>query len=121
MKKFLIVTALLASGGLAMAEEPQGVQPAIPGDRPIDRFPQLDADSDGRLSRDEVGGDALLSEQFSALDKDRNGYINRDEFPRSNAAPARELEEFDFYDDQQVLPSREPAFPAPQFKPLIRC
>ena len=117
MNKLLLLLGLFGFAGVTLAEEPQVTVPPAAGTRPIDRFPQLDANSDGRLSRDEIAEDAALNGQFEALDKDRNGYINRDEFPRSNAAPARDLDQ----EDERVLPSREPAFPVWQFKPLIRC
>ena len=43
------------------------------------RFNNLDTNSDGKLSRDEVVGDTELSRNFAEIDTNGDGYISRDE------------------------------------------
>jgi Ca2+-binding EF-hand superfamily protein len=52
-------------------------------DRKNDRFASLDADSDGKLSKDEVAGNSSLSSSFSMIDRNSDGYITRGEFRRN--------------------------------------
>jgi Ca2+-binding EF-hand superfamily protein len=49
-------------------------------------FAELDANRDGRLSRDEVAGDATWSADFDAADLDHNGFISKAEFDKHAAA-----------------------------------
>jgi Ca2+-binding EF-hand superfamily protein len=48
-----------------------------------DTFATLDADSDGKLSKDEVSGSSSLSASFSMIDRNSDGYISRGEFRRN--------------------------------------
>lgn len=48
-----------------------------------DAFATLDADSDGKLSKDEVAGSTSLSASFSMIDRNSDGYISRGEYRRN--------------------------------------
>jgi Ca2+-binding EF-hand superfamily protein len=48
-----------------------------------DAFATLDADSDGKLSKDEAAGSTSLSASFSMIDRDSDGYISRGEYRRN--------------------------------------
>lgn len=59
---------------------------------PMDRetFERLDANSDGRLTRDEVAGDAMLQRSFQQADRDSNGAVTRDELEEFIAQQPRQ-------------------------------
>lgn len=59
---------------------------------PMDRetFERLDANSDGRLTRDEVAGDAMLQRSFQRADRDSNGAVTRDELEEFIAQQPRQ-------------------------------
>lgn len=48
-----------------------------------DTFTMLDADSDGKLSKDEVATSNSLSSSFTMIDRNSDGYISRGEFRRN--------------------------------------
>lgn len=52
------------------------------------RFDALDANKDGKLSRDEVTGQsAYLADNFEKLDTDKDGYLSWEEFIGHNRWP----------------------------------
>ena len=48
-------------------------------------FKELDANKDGKLSRDEVAGDPTWSAEFDAADTNKDGYISKSEFKKHEA------------------------------------
>lgn len=42
----------------------------------------LDANKDGKLSKDEVAGDPTWSKDFDAADTNKDGYISKDEYTK---------------------------------------
>ena len=82
------VAALLPLAG-AFAQSP--TQPAEEPAQPPQRgatFESLDANSDGRISKEEASVNTSVSEQFSRYDKNGDGFIEKEEVSASNPAPA---------------------------------
>jgi Ca2+-binding EF-hand superfamily protein len=52
-------------------------------------FETLDADADGKLSRDEVAGNSTLSGNFAALDGNSDGFVSKREFQRNTMPKPR--------------------------------
>jgi Ca2+-binding EF-hand superfamily protein len=52
-------------------------------------FETLDADADGKLSRDEVSGNSSLSGNFAALDGNSDGFVSKREFQRNTMPKPR--------------------------------
>jgi len=77
----LPISAVFAQSPTPPAEEP--AQPAQQGAT----FESLDANSDGRISKDEAAVNASVTAQFSKYDKNGDGFIERDEVTASNTAP----------------------------------
>jgi hypothetical protein len=48
-------------------------------------FKDLDANKDGKLSKDEVAGDPTWSADFDAADTNKDGYISKSEFKKHEA------------------------------------
>lgn len=46
-------------------------------------FASLDADSDGKISKDEASGNASLTASFDKLDSNADGYVSKKEFRRN--------------------------------------
>jgi hypothetical protein len=81
------VAALLPlSGAFAQSPTPPAEEPAQPAQQGA-TFESLDANSDGRISKDEAAVNASVTEQFSRYDKDGNGFIERAEVGASNTTP----------------------------------
>ena len=57
---------------------------ATESSKPAD-FKQLDANKDGKLSRDEVAGDAMWTADFDAADTNKDGYLSKAEFRKHEA------------------------------------
>ncbi|RYZ51708.1 MAG: hypothetical protein EOP07_20860 [Proteobacteria bacterium] len=78
MKALVIasMTVLLAQG-VAMAK------PAHKGAAPIEA---LDADKDGKLSKDEVKADTALTGKFDELDANKDGFLDKDELKAAHPA-----------------------------------
>jgi Ca2+-binding EF-hand superfamily protein len=64
--------------GTALAEDNDKTR-----DNKSDSFATLDADSDGKLSKDEASGNASLAASFDRLDSNSDGYVSRKEFRRN--------------------------------------
>jgi Ca2+-binding EF-hand superfamily protein len=90
MKKASLLTLLtaLALGPSALAQEP-GAHPH-PGFGPH-FFEQLDANSDGQVSRDELHAD--VQRRFAEIDADKNGKITESEVQQHAAGKMQEREE----------------------------
>lgn len=43
------------------------------------RFDQLDTNSDGKLSREEVAADPAMAQRFEQMDINKDGFLSRDE------------------------------------------
>jgi len=81
------VAALLPlAGAFAQSPTPPAEEPAQPAQRGA-TFESLDANSDGRISKDEAAVNASVTEQFSKYDKNGNGFIEREEVSASNTTP----------------------------------
>jgi len=48
-------------------------------------FKELDANHDGKLSKEEVAGDAMWSSDFDVADADKDGFISKSEFKKHEA------------------------------------
>lgn len=48
-----------------------------------DTFASLDADSDGKVSKEEAAGHESLVNSFDRLDRDRDGFVSKKEFRRN--------------------------------------
>lgn len=77
----LPLTAAFAQSPTPPAEEPS--QPAQQGAT----FESLDANSDGRISKEEAAVNESVTAQFSKYDKNGNGFIEREEVSASNTTP----------------------------------
>ncbi|MFC6182834.1 hypothetical protein ACFPZ9_01065 [Pseudoxanthomonas japonensis] len=51
-----------------------------------ERFAALDANKDGRLSRDEVKDKGRFAERFDALDTNKDGFLSKDELAAGKPA-----------------------------------
>jgi hypothetical protein len=75
----------------AFAQSPTAAQtdpPAQPQQQQGATFESLDANSDGKISKDEAAVNANVTAQFSSYDKDSNGFIERAEVSApSDTAP----------------------------------
>lgn len=77
----LPLTATFAQSPTPPAEDP--TPPAQQGAT----FESLDANADGRISKEEAAVNTSVTEQFSKYDKNGNGFIERDEVGAANTAP----------------------------------
>ena len=76
-----LAVALASGATLAVAaEKTEGQQPA-PG------FAQLDANSDGYISKDEAAADATLVGEWSKADTNKDGQLDKSEFSALEMAP----------------------------------
>jgi hypothetical protein len=88
------VAALLPLAG-AVAQSPTP-PPSDPPTQPAQEpqqgatFESLDANSDGRISKDEAAANASVTEQFSSYDQNNDGFIEKDEVGSSNKAERAE-------------------------------
>jgi HlyD family secretion protein len=76
-------TKSAAEGKTALGEKKRPSQDSTPGKSDpaslaIRRFQQLDANNDGRLSKDELP--ASMQDQFTAADANRDGFVDRQEW-----------------------------------------
>lgn len=80
-------SAMLASGAV-LADDP-----SKDGKMSKDKdstFAMLDADSDGKLSKEEVSGSEHLNNSFTMLDKDSDGFVTEREFKRNTMKRRKE-------------------------------
>lgn len=73
---FLCSAALLSTAALA-GDDTQRTK--VSGDS----FASLDADGDGKVSKDEAAGHEEIVNNFDRLDKDRDGFVTKREFRRN--------------------------------------
>ncbi len=82
MKAFVAATMIVAlSSGVAMAK---GKEKAAGHS-----VEALDADKDGKLSKDEVKADTGLTGKFDTLDANKDGFLDKDELKAGHAKPAK--------------------------------
>jgi opacity protein-like surface antigen len=65
MKKFILISSLMAASGLVAAQ--------------VDIITALELDTDGRISLGEAAADKSLSDAFTTLDINEDGYLTADE------------------------------------------
>ena len=81
------VAALLPlTGAFAQSPTPPAEEPAQPAQQGA-TFESLDANSDGRISKEEAAVNASVTQQFSRYDKNGNGFIEKEEVSASNTTP----------------------------------
>ncbi len=85
MKALVIasMSALLATSAMAKGAHHEGKSP----------LETLDADKDGKLSKDEVKGDATLSAKFDELDTNKDGFLDKDELKAAHKAAKEAVKE----------------------------
>ena len=92
-RKLLIagsIGALLPLAG-AFAQSPeQGAQPAQPAQQQGTTFESLDANSDGRISKEEAASNENVSAQFAKYDQNGDGFIERSEVNSANNSPPQQ-------------------------------
>lgn len=84
----LSVPALvLALAGMAHAQAPvPPIEKSVPADAPKIDFASVDADANGRLSKEETRIVADLAAAFDRLDADRDSFISKQEYLRWDRA-----------------------------------
>jgi Ca2+-binding EF-hand superfamily protein len=88
------VAALLPFAG-AVAQTPPPTPQESPPTEPAQKgttFESLDANSDGKISKEEAAANQNVSSQFSRYDQNGNGYIEREEVGATNKSqePAKQ-------------------------------
>jgi hypothetical protein len=78
----LIKVAALAALLSVTTAYAQGTDTAKTGAEPAD-YSKLDANGDGKVSKDEAMGDATLSAKFDELDKNKDGSLSTAELKAS--------------------------------------
>lgn len=66
---FLVALCLATAASIATAASPEHGQ----------RFDRLDANGDGRLSREEAAAYPELAQRFEQIDANKDGFLSRDE------------------------------------------
>ncbi|HEU5136778.1 MAG TPA: hypothetical protein VFU13_16650 [Steroidobacteraceae bacterium] len=80
-----VASLLPIAGAFAQTPPPAPPQPAQESP-PGATFESLDANSDGRISKEEAAVNANVTEQFSAYDKNSDGFIEKNEVSSTNKA-----------------------------------
>lgn len=88
MKTIAWIVALLATAGLACAEEAKPQESQGGPRRGIMNFEEMDANKDGKVALEEfqTGQDKRIDERFGRMDKNSDGTISKDEMPPAPAA-----------------------------------
>ena len=79
---FALVPAVAAAQDQIPGPADNATSQPVPGTKNTTKstvFNDLDANKDGKLSRDEVASDPRLSRDFDTLDTDRDGYLSKRE------------------------------------------
>lgn len=78
-----VVSLSLAAAGVLFAQAPPPANPATTPDRVAhSEFNSVDANRDGRVSREEAQSHAELVSSFSTLDADKDTYLSQNEFAK---------------------------------------
>lgn len=77
-------TLLLAGGALAQDRGVPGIDVDINTDAKVN-MPNVDKNSDGKVSRSEAASDKQLSQQFDKLDANKDGNLDKGEFAKFEA------------------------------------
>jgi hypothetical protein len=86
MKAFVIASSVLLASGIAMAKGSD--KKASHAGHSAPAMETLDADKDGKLSKDEVKADTALSGHFDTLDTNKDGFLDKDEVKAGKPAKA---------------------------------
>ena len=81
-----IAALLPLTSALAQSPTPPATEPTPPAQQGA-TFESLDANGDGRISKEEAAVNASVTEQFSRYDKNGDGFIEREEVSASNTTP----------------------------------
>lgn len=94
MRRLAVLLFLLAASSFALSqtmvpkldqEGRKGDMARLAKDKAVERFDALDADKDGRLSRDEAAqGATYMAENFERLDKNKDGFLSWEEYVGHN-------------------------------------
>jgi hypothetical protein len=84
---FTIASLGMVVAGSALAQSPNASPMASGAKPPHTQFKSLDADKDGRISKDEIKANADLSASFTGLDSDHDGYLSENEYAKWKASP----------------------------------
>lgn len=98
----LLVLAVALAVPLAFAQTDTTPTPPAPASAPMQTgamasdamaqsstpktWKELDANKDGKLSKDEVAGDPTWSAEFDAADSNKDGFVSKTEFKQHNDA-----------------------------------
>jgi hypothetical protein len=77
----VLVAGLLAFGAQAQTTAPAaGATATPPAEMAASSFKRVDADQNGKLSREEAARLPAIADKFDALDKDKDGSLSSEEF-----------------------------------------
>ncbi|WP_141735246.1 EF-hand domain-containing protein [Oligoflexus tunisiensis] len=69
-RTMILTVAMCCSSSMVLANE---------GNNKAEKFQELDADQDGRLSRDEAQKSPRMAEKFDRMDADQDGFVTLEE------------------------------------------
>ncbi|HET9978188.1 MAG TPA: EF-hand domain-containing protein [Burkholderiaceae bacterium] len=78
--------AIAVTLAMPLATAPAAAQTVAPAPAEA-AFKRADANSDGKLSKDEAARLPAIAAKFDELDKDKDGFLNMAEFAAGYAAP----------------------------------
>ena len=73
----VLAAALVMGGAAAYAGGKMGMGPGMHGPRPMMNFEEIDANSDGKITKEEIAGQAKA--RFDAADADKDGFLTKEE------------------------------------------
>jgi Ca2+-binding EF-hand superfamily protein len=82
--------SLIVLGAAALLSTAAVANDASTGESKGDTFAMLDADSDGKLSKEEVAGNTSITTSFDRLDGNSDGFITKREFRRNTRPKSRD-------------------------------